>query len=375
MLRNYYRQLLAFILFITSIAANGQGFGVSTSARYADGCRLDFYNSTNAKIFSLRGSELRYTYNSSGQIIVRDENTQITDVFGISGLAALIDSVQSVCLAGLCSGGSTPVETFSYCGNTIGGYFYLNDTINSSPAFDNFVGFASFKNGLDTTVYLFATCSNEIYEAAGSDFTNYDFQNTSNIGCNNTTSLNNGRVCDSVKYYNLQWKTYNWTPPAGYYQQGYPQSVDGNLYDTIALEYTTKPLLYTMVNVNNDTSITNEYTVDFVVPTNKKLRIKRILGVTTTGLSLDTTNSTLTVTAKPVKTSGQTYATSSFKIEKITFADIYAPTISGSTYNPNLGEQTLELPLTTGKNTFKVSVEDTDGNIAYSIFQVSKTAL
>ncbi len=328
-------------------------------------CYADANSAGNIAIKFSGNDKLVTAYQSPSLYVINGQTSSNRD--------SVLNRLHIIMLDFQCSTPEPPIETFAYCGNTIGGYFYLNDTINSSPAFDNFVGFASFKNGLDTTVYLFSTCSNEIYEAAGSDFTNYDFQNTSNIGCNNTTSLNNGRVCDSVKYYNLQWKTYNWTPPAGYYQQGYPQSVDGNLFDTIALEYTTKPLLYTMVNVNNDTSITNEYTVDFVVPTNKKLRIKRILGVTTTGLSLDTTNSTLTVTAKPVKTSGTTYAASSFKIEKIAFADITAGTISGSIYNPNSGEQSNTFALTTGKNTFKISVEDTDGNVAYSIFQVTKT--
>jgi len=376
MLRNYYRQLLAFIFIITSITANGQGFGVSTSARYADGCRLDFYNSTNVKIFSLRGSELRYTYNSSGQIIVRDENIQITDVFGISGLAALIDSVQSICLAGLCSGGSTPVETFSYC---------MSPTFDLwSPASldnpDTITGSMSC-GGVCPLVYVDNQYQAHIYNSLsplGDDETLFfRLCQTSQYTCDQIDAclqdtLYSASQCAIINYFNIEANGVGYTSIDSALCFGNTNNIPSQTYFLDVADGDTTTLYQILTTINSDTTIRQDISIPFNESQNEVLRI---LGVTTTGLSLDTTNSTLTVTAKPAKTSETTYQASSFKIEKIAFADITASTISGSSYNPNLGEQFNTFALTTGKNTFKVSVADTNGNVAYTIFQVTKTAL
>lgn len=366
MLQNYIRQLLVFAFILVSFNAIGQSFGTSVNARYGDGCRLDFYNSTNVKIFSLRGSELRYWYNPSGQIIVRDENTQVTDLYGITGLAALIDSVQSVCLAGLC-GGTTPVETFAYCGAPLWDFwstnvgFEQNDTLaecgggsspicissaeavihywNSGVAYPTYnfglcLGGSICKNEIDTCHQTNETQCAEILSfttlISGETFTNID----STFACESGL-----RAPQSISY-----------------------TFDAALNDTLELNAVS-------ITISADTTIKNDI---FKAQSTSALRV---LGVAFTNIDLDTTTATIEITAKPIKTSGQTYAASSFKIEKIEFADIAADTISGSSYNPNLGEQSNTFALTTGKNTFKVSVEDTDGNIAYSIFQVTKTAL
>ena len=101
--------------------------------------------------------------------------------------------------------------------------------------------------------------------------------------------------------------------------------------------------------------------------------VYRLLGVLATDITK--TEDAISITAKPVKTSGQTYATNSFKIQKLAYADIDAPVINEQVYNPNLGEQTKSLAISTGKNTYCIQVEDTQGNIAYTIFQLTKTAL
>ena len=375
MLQNYARQLLVFAFILLSFTALGQSFGTSVSARYGDGCRLDFYNTTNVKIFSLRGSELRYWYNPSGQIIVRDENTQVTDLFGITGLAALIDSVQSVCLAGVC-GSSTPIETFTYCGVPVANYFGAYDTINSPIAYDDFKGLATFQIPSDTTQTGFAMCSNDLYEPTGSDFTLYPHNKKPNLGCEASNYIPNllpdFENCDSVKLFIFEMSPIVFIPDS-YYQIGYPPLP--LLFDTISVDYNIKEVNTSLINIGNDTLVIKDFAQFFIVPASKKVRLKRNLGVSINSIALDTSSATITIEAKPVKTSGQTYASSSFKIEKIAFADITAGTISGSSYNPNSGTQTDTFALTTGKNTFKVSVEDTDGNIVYSIFQVTKTAL
>jgi len=372
MLQNYIRQLLVFAFILVSFNALGQSFGTSVSARYGDGCRLDFYNSTNVKIFSLRGSELRYWYNPSGQIIARDENTQVTDLYGITGLAALIDSVQSVCLAGLCSG-STPIETFSYCGAGVWDFY------------------ASNGSDIDTLSYCAASCSINplVYEETYIRIHLWNAQNINLIGSYPFGDcVFSGNTCEQINYCadsinNLSCTLFSFftasanevpynavdsfaCPPETMNIESLNYLLEVNQFDTIELYLKG-------INVNNDTIITQ----DIVIPYNNidSFSVLRTLGIKFLDIDLDTTNAILEITAKPVKTSGQTYASSSFKIEKIAFADISSGTISGSTYNPNLGEQSNTFSLTTGKNTFKVSVEDTDGNIAYSIFQVTKTAL
>lgn len=134
-----------------------------------------------------------------------------------------------------------------------------------------------------------------------------------------------------------------------------------------AIEDDTLDIYSFIKTISSDTTLKNDV---FINTASYSLRI---LG--TLFSDITRTDDAISITAKPIKTSGQTYAASSFKIEKIEFADITAGTISGSSYNPNSGTQTDTFALTTGKNTFKVSVEDTDGNIAYSIFQVTKTLL
>ena len=372
MLQNYVRQLLVFAFILVSFTALGQSFGTSVSARYGDGCRLDFYNSTNVKIFSLRGSELRYWYNPSGQIIVRDENTQVTDLFGISGLAALIDSVQSVCLAGLC-GGTTPIETFAYCGSPVFDFWLgqssgiSKDTTAFNPINIRWGFNATTEN---VTLHLFKGMvanqffTSECYYLISPCDTIQECIDGISL-CSNIASFQatlNGNTEDSV-YTFCDISTNNIA--SNYYQfNGSEQYKD------------TSTLLLNVITDNADTTIIkNNFFIDSVVVGNGVL-FTRFIGVVISGFTeLDSTNSLVNIIARPVKTSGQTYAASSFKIEKIAFADITAGTIEGGSYNPNLGEQTIELPITTGKNTFKVSVEDTDGNIAYSIFQITKTAL
>lgn len=368
MLRDYIRQLLAFILFITSIAANAQGFGVSTSARYGDGCRLDFYNVGNTKIYSLRGSELRYTYNSSGQIIVRDESTQITDVYGISGLAALIDSVQSVCLAGFCGGSTTDTNYYTYCGaplwdfwSTNVGFSQPSDTLSEcggggSPIciLDNLAQIHYWNSGVAYPTYDFGDCLGGAICIDDIEIC----QEENQIPCSDILSFQTL----------IGGQTYTILDSTFYCESGFrsPQSI---LYTFDAALNDTFDLNALSITISEDTTIKNDI---FISQSTSALRI---LGTVFTDINLDTANATITIEAKPVKTSGQTYQTSSFKIQKISYADINAPVINGSTYNPNSGTQSNTFNLTTGKNTFKVSVEDTDGNIAYSIFQVSKTAL
>lgn len=365
MLQNYIRQLLVFAFILVSFTALGQSFGTSVSARYGDGCRLDFYNTTNVKIFSLRGSELRYWYNPSGQIIVRDENTQVTDLYGITGLAALIDSVQSVCLAGVC-GGSTPVETFTYCGSPVASYWYLNDTSNYDV-----VNFYSINTQIIVdSIQYFNLLGNSNDICCGiSDYTFYPFSGQTSLqgACEKDFEFS-PYTCDSIIYYSASFQD----TILAVYLEADCAAGKGYSNDSILISSTTvSPFAYEWVTVSNDTLKVKEFTKRAATAS----VLFRVLGVEYTDLNLDTTASTIEISAKPIKTSGQTYEASSFKIEKIAFADISAGTISGSTYNPNLGEQSNTFAMTTGKNTFKVSVEDTDGNIAYSIFQVTKTQL
>lgn len=369
MLQNYIRQLLVFAFILVSFTALGQSFGTSVSARYGDGCRLDFYNSTNVKIFSLRGSELRYWYNPSGQIIVRDENTQVTDLYGITGLAALIDSVQSVCLAGLC-GGSTPIETFAYCGAPVLDFWQQagagTDTLISSVGsfWSARIDETQLSLTLSESTLLYDNYPYNLGLTGGSGGCG-DYQNQLEV---------NALLCTEVLYFEA---TLNNQLPELIENTGCPSA---DITDSLHYFYNEDVNYDTLSNLktisitsSGDTSIKSDYFIRCC-----GTGMLRNLGVTfqaNTGIVLDTTDNTITLTAYPVKTSGQTYAASSFKIEKIAFADISAGTISGSAYNPNSGEQSNTFNLTTGKNTFKVSVEDTDGNVAYSIFQVTKTAL
>ena len=361
MLRNYYRQLLAFIFILTSITANGQGFGVSTSARYADGCRLDFYNSTNVKIFSLRGSELRYTYNSSGQIIVRDENIQITDVFGISGLAALIDSVQSICLAGLCSSTTPPTE-FSFCGSPI--WDFWRNNVGASADNDTLGGGAGLSlAAIDNTIFIYLSNSGLVFEdyfwgnCLGGIYSQQEIDT-----CANQQDLNCSKIINTDYIVN-QGELISIDSSAELAKQSYTWTFTITDFDTISVTSHG----YTL---SNDTTIKN----DICIGINDGLaKVLRPLGIKITDIVNDT--SLIYISATPIKTSGQTYATNSFKIQKLAYADIDAPVINEQVYNPNLGEQTKSLAISTGKNTYCIQVEDTQGNIAYTIFQLTKTAL
>ena len=124
------------------------------------------------------------------------------------------------------------------------------------------------------------------------------------------------------------------------------------------------------ITASSDTVIKN----DIIIPIQGgNFETLRILGVNFTNITKD--DNTIYITSYPVKTSGQTYASNSFKIQKLAYADIDAPVLSQEVYNPNSGEQTKSLAITTGQNTYCIQVEDTNGNVAYTIFQLTKTAL
>jgi hypothetical protein len=365
MLQNYVRQLLVFAFILVSFKALGQSFGTSASARYGDGCRLDFYNVSNVKIFSLRGSELRYWYNPSNQIIVRDENTQVTDLYGITGLAALIDSVQSICLAGLCSTTPPDTNTYSFCGSPLFDYFNNNQGFGDN---DTITGTSSANIiSLDDSIYLHLFNTGISYE-------DYNYGTClGGIGCDteiDSCATNNDLECSKVENLSItvggQSETYidyfQCSEVATVNPQGWLYTFEGTQFDTLELNTFA-------ITASSDTVIKN----DIIIPIEGDFSTLRILG--TNFSNITKTDDAISITAKPVKTSGQTYATNSFKIQKLAYADIDAPVISEQVYNPNSGEQTKSLAITTGKNTYCIQVADTNGNIAYTIFQLTKTVL
>lgn len=364
MLRYYYGLLLILYSFTT----NGQ----AVSASYGDGCRLNFFNANGFRIFSLRGDELRYWYNSSGQVIVRDENTQITT--SIAGIASLIDSIQDVCVKGACNSAPPTPTGIKYCGITVANRFNQNDTINNiTPLFDNFYGISSFKIDGDTTRTLITFCSNEVSYPLGFNFNDYLFNNPPNAYCdpvnvipNNLPDFSN---CDSIVYYSYDWDSINYVAPF-YYQEPYPPLPE--VYDTVYIDYTIRDAKSVTVNIGSDTLITNDYLQYYLVPSNKNVRIKRVSGIAVKELVLDTLNSTISITAYPVKTYDKTYQTSSLKVYKIASANINSTEIIGETFDPNIGIVSKELPIALGKNTFKVSVETIGVGTSYLIFQITK---
>jgi hypothetical protein len=279
----------------------------------------------------------------------------------------------------LSCGGSTPIETFAYCGAPIWNIWNI-----------------SFEGTSDT--FTFCTTSGILCEplrlvyddgeygvklsGAQYNFDNYIF-NTCQFAygapCVEGQSLNNcldfvEATCAELSSFNLKANGLAYSSIDSLWYCGFDTNNLSRLrYNVSVTQFDTTDLYLEGFTVGGDSIITQDITIP--INDTDSLSVIRTLGIKFLDIDLDTTNATIEITAKPVKTSGQTYATSSFKIEKIAFADITAGSISGSTYNPNLGEQSNTFSLTTGKNTFKVSVEDTDGNIAYSIFQVTKTQL
>lgn len=135
----------------------------------------------------------------------------------------------------------------------------------------------------------------------------------------------------------------------------------------------TSVLNLTVITLQNDTTIQQQPSF-YVTPDGDGAWLKRNLAVIFDGSTTLDTN-IIYITARPAKASSQTYATSSFKIQQLAYADINAPVITESVYNPNSGVQTADFNVNEGKNTYCVRVEDTNGNIAYTIFQVTKTAI
>ena len=176
--------------------------------------------------------------------------------------------------------------------------------------------------------------------------------------------------CAIINYFNIEANGVGYSSIDSALCFGNTNNIPSQTYLLDVVDGDTTMLYQILTTINSDTTIRQDISIPFNETENKVLRT---LGCVYSGLAIDTINSTVTITATPSKTSETTYQASSFKIEKIAFADISAGTISGSTYNPILGQQSNTFALTTGKNTFKISVEDTDGNIAYSIFQVTKT--
>lgn len=365
MLQNYVRQLLVFAFILVSFNALGQSFGTSVSARYGDGCRLDFYNSTNVKIYSLRGSELRYWYNASGQIIVRDENTQVTDLYGISGLSALIDSVQSICLAGLCSSTPPPIE-YSFCGSPLFDFWSNVDGANNDTLANGIGGGALPITSINDIMYL--ELINTYIGNLNWDY-NYGF-------C--LSGLGNQEQIDScLSQNNLECSR---IINIDYLVNGNSAFDIDSAFCEDAIEFCINffnaPLddtatINTLVStISNDTTIKNDISIPIGGDNYSTLRI---LGTVIDSISFN--NDLISITAKPIKTSGQTYATNSFKIQKLAYADIDAPVITESVYNPNSGEQTADFDIDEGQNTYCIRVEDTNGNVAYTIFQLTKTPL
>ena len=143
-----------------------------------------------------------------------------------------------------------------------------------------------------------------------------------------------------------------------------PQTVDF-IYNV--LEQDTA-LIYSFVKtINTDTTIKTDLYY------NDQSYVYRILGIKITDIVNDT--SLIYISATPIKTSGQTYASNSFKIQKLAYADIDAPVITESVFNPNLGEQMADFDIDLGQNTYCIQVSDTNGNVAYTIFQLTKTPI
>ena len=270
----------------------------------------------------------------------------------------------------LSCGGSTPIETFAYCGAPVLDFWQQagagTDTLISSVGsfWSARIDETQLSLTLSESTLLYDNYPYNLGLTGGSGGCG-DYQNELEV---------NALLCTEVLYFEA---TLNNQLPELIENTGCPSA---DITDSLHYFYNEDVNYDTLSNLktisitsSGDTSIKSDYFIRCC-----GTGMLRNLGVTfqaNTGIVLDTTDNTITLTAYPVKTSGTTYAASSFKIEKIEFADITAGTISGSSYNPNLGEQSNTFSLTTGKNTFKVSVEDTDGNIAYSIFQVTKTQL
>lgn len=291
---------------------------------------------------------------------------------GITDTLNFLESVNSIIFKSCCS--STPPEPTSY-------------SLCGAPVWDFYAGNS---NDIDTLSYCNSNCVNNpfIYEEPNIRMHLWNAQNINLIGrypfgdCvfsgNTCEQINycadslNDLSCSLFTYFNATANEIPYNSVDSFACPPETMNIESLNYLLEVTQYDTIQLYLEGIVVSGDTIISQ----DIVIPYNiDSFSVLRTLGIKFLDIYLDTANATIEITAKPVKTSGQTYAASSFNIQKIAYADISAPVISGSTYNPNSGVQSNTFNLTTGKNTFKVSVQDTNGNIAYTIFQVSKTAL
>jgi len=322
-------------------------------------CYADANSAGNIAIKFSGNDKLVTAYQAPSLYVVNGQTSSNRD--------SVLNRLHIIMLDFQCSTPEPPIETFAYCGAPLWDFWSTNVGFEQSDTLAECGGGNS----------PLCIGSNEAiihYWNSGFSFFGYNYgECLGGAICTNEVDLclsENQTECAQIISFTtlVDGETFTDIDSTTNCESGLraPQSItytfDAALNDTLELNAVS-------ITISADTTIKNDI---FIAQSVSALRV---LGVAFTNIDLDTTSATIEITAKPVKTSGQTYAASSFKIEKIAFADITAGTISGSSYNPNLGEQSNTFALTTGKNTFKVSVEDTDGNIAYSIFQVSKTAL
>lgn len=322
-------------------------------------CYADANSAGNIAIKFSGNDKLVTAYQAPSLYVINGQTSSNRD--------SVLNRLHIIMLDFQCSTPEPPIETFAYCGAPVWDFWSSEDSGNNSDTL-------ALCGGSNSPLCISSNEAIIHFWNSGVSYPTYNFgECLGGIICSNEIetcqSLNGNECAEIVSFTTLiGGETFTDIDSTTNCESGLraPQSIiytfDAALNDTFDLNAVS-------ITISADTTIKNDI---FIAQSVSALRV---LGVAFTNIDLDTTNATIEITAKPVKTSGQTYAASSFKIEKITYADISAGIISGSSYNPNSGTQTDTFALTTGKNTFKVSVEDTDGNIAYSIFQVTKTLL
>ena len=326
-------------------------------------CYADANSAGNIAIKFSGNDKLVTAYQSPSLYVINGQTSSNRD--------SVLNRLSVIMLDFQCSTPTPPEPTsYSLCGAPVGTYWGCSDTIN---VLDEDICGINSSTYEDTLHYLFQVSPAFLdYPDDITSFTDYPFNQSPNIPttfCDDTANFEGTfSTCNYIQSFSLTFDIVDTT-----------LNTECAFYDGLVGDYIierdglSKPLNIEIINAGNDSLLLQDYLVDRISPIVFGTDLRRVIGTAVTDIDLDT--NIIYITAKPVKISETTYLASSFKIQQLEYADINAPVITESVYNPNSGQQTADFDVNEGRNTYCIRVEDTLGNIAYTIFQVTKTAI